>query len=317
MKKLGLIGAVLLLVATPVWAVHSRVDITCTADGNVVTVNYKVNPTADEPNKVRALALDIMVDNPAKINDVNNYPVYNVNDPTSYQQKYWVYPGSIVITNGIVTDSNTPVASATRFPVGTLPGLDSNGVTVEMGSLYSPTGDNSPNAPGTSGTLLKFKVCHVFNGCKVKIRENVIRGGVVLTNPTADPDVNSPDYTFNLECFSSGYTTYNDWKTLGKPNCWCGIKGTPQWPYQCDGDADNLTQVTGKNYRVYTDDLALLSANWKKKITDVTLNPCADFDHKAQVTGKNYRVYTDDLAILSANWKKKDTALPGNCPRSE
>jgi hypothetical protein len=82
--------------------------------------------------------------------------------------------------------------------MGTLPGLDSNGVTIEMGSLYYPTGDNSPNAPDLSGTLLKFTVCHVFNGCTVEIRENTARGGVVLTNPTIDPTVTiaSPAYTF-------------------------------------------------------------------------------------------------------------------------
>ena len=179
MKKLGLVVAVLMVVAAPALA---TVNITCTADGNIVTVNYAV---ASEPNKVRAFALDITVDSPAWINDVNNL-----------NAKYWVYPGSIVIVNGDVNDYGSPVASPT-FP-GTLGGLDTNGVTIEMGSLYSPTGDSSPNAPPLTGTLLKFKVCHVFNGCKVYIKENAVRGGVVLTNPALDPVVSvaSPAYTF-------------------------------------------------------------------------------------------------------------------------
>jgi hypothetical protein len=184
MKKLGLITAVLMVVAAPALA---TVNITCTADGNMVTVSYAV---VSEPNKVRAFGLDIMVDSPAKINDVNNL-----------NPKYWVYPGSIVIVNGEVNDVGTPVANPydpCTLPGQTQPGLNSGGITIEMGSLYYPTGDNSPNAPGTSGTLLRFKVCHVFEGCKVTIRENVIRGGVVLTNPALDPVVNSPGYTFVL-----------------------------------------------------------------------------------------------------------------------
>jgi hypothetical protein len=182
MKKLGLVVAVLMVVAAPALA---AVNITCTADGNIVTVSYEVS---GEPNKVRAFALDITVQNPANINTID------YNDPN-----YWVYPGSIEIVNGEVNDVGSPVASPT-FP-GTLGGLDTNGITIEMGSLYYPTGDNSPNAPKTGiRKLLKFSVCHVFSGCKVYIKENTVRGGVVLTNPTIDPTVTvaSPAYTFVL-----------------------------------------------------------------------------------------------------------------------
>jgi hypothetical protein len=69
-------------------------------------------------------------------------------------------------------------------------------------------------------------------------------------------------------------------------------------------------------FRVYTNDFNLLVANWKKLITDPTLNPCADIDHKPQGLPK-YRVYTNDYNILIGNWKKRDIQLPGNCPRQE
>jgi len=178
---------VLLVAAAPVWAAKSRVDITCTAEGRVVIVHYKVNPTVEEPNLVRGFGLDITVDNGAKIIDVCDYPVY----PGNYEKKYWVYPGSIVISDGQVTDSNTPVASASD--PGALPGPpDSNGMTIEMGSLYYPTGDGSVNAPDLSGTLLKFTV-DKDQYC-VTITENAVRGGVVLTNPNLDPDVNAPKF---------------------------------------------------------------------------------------------------------------------------
>jgi hypothetical protein len=118
-------------------------------------------------------------------------------------------------------------------------------------------------------------------------------------------------------CFPSWYSTYGDWLALGKPNCWCGIYGNPQWPYQCDGDADNKDSGIPFKFQVFTSDLSLLVANWKKKIDDPTLDPCADFDHKDSGIPFHFRVFTADLATLVANWKKKAAQLPGNCPRPE
>jgi len=117
------------------------------------------------------------------------------------------------------------------------------------------------------------------------------------------------------ECYPQTYSTYGYWIAFGKPNCWCGMYGNPRWPYQCDGDADNLVQGLPK-YRVYTDDFNILVANWKKPPTDPTFNPCADFDHKPQGLPK-YRVYTNDFNILVRNWKKTDDQLPDHCPRPE
>ena len=111
-----------------------------------------------------------------------------------------------------------------------------------------------------------------------------------------------------IECLPSTYSTYNDWLTLGKPSCWC-------WPYQCDGDADGGTETVLK-YRIYGKDLGLIVDNWKRKIEDPLLDPCADIDHKAETVLK-YRVYGKDLAKTVANWKRKDTDLTGDCPRPE
>jgi hypothetical protein len=110
-------------------------------------------------------------------------------------------------------------------------------------------------------------------------------------------------------CFAFTYSSFSDWVALDRPACWCE-------PYQCDGDADGKTSGFPLNYRVYGRDLNLLLDNWKKKIDDPTLNPCADIDHKAE-TFEKYRVYTNDLAILLTAWKKKDAELAGDCPRPE
>jgi hypothetical protein len=99
-----------------------------------------------------------------------------------------------------------------------------------------------------------------------------------------------------------------DWEILGQPDCWCG-------PFQCDGDADGEDSGGISKYRVFTGDLDLIVANWKKKIGDPTLNPCADIDHKDSGGINKFRVFTGDLNILVANWKKKDADLRGDCPR--
>jgi len=97
---------------------------------------------------------------------------------------------------------------------------------------------------------------------------------------------------------------------MGSPLCWCAKPiGSG---YQCYGDADGLTEGALK-YRVSLNDLNIIIANWKKKITDTTLNPCADIDHKYEGALK-YRVSLNDLNIIIANWKKKDSALSSNCP---
>jgi len=299
MRKISLI-LVVLLMAAPAWA---DVAITCSNEGNEVTVSYAVT---GEPNKVRAFALDIVVDSGATITGVND-------DVNPY---YTIYPGSIEIAGGEVTNDGNAVADPCDYPSDTQPGVGSSGITVEMGALYSPTGDSSPNSPPNSGDLLVF---YVDNECNVTITQNGTRGGVVLTNPSVEiVSFTSPGYHVVLDCFPGSYSTYNDWVALGKPNCWCGIYGTPQWPYQCDGDADNATEGISK-YRVYNKDLNQVVACWKKNAADILADPdcaCADFDHKSEGISK-YRVYNKDLNMIVANWKKKDAALPGDCPRTE
>ena len=156
------------------------VDITCVADGNEVTVSYEVT---NEPNLVRIFTLDITVDNGAKI----------VKMPlSSFNQHYSIYPGSIMIneTTGNIDDNGSPIADRSQYPQdspaydGTLPGLGSNGVTVEMGSLYL----NENDAPPWSGDLFQF---YVDNDCTVSIAENAVRKGVVLEDASKTFNLNS------------------------------------------------------------------------------------------------------------------------------
>lgn len=301
MKKFILPLAVLLL-ATPAWA---TVTITVVDEGNcVAAINYAVS---GEPNKLRAVALDIQVDG-GVIEGISDYMKGEGAGfgifPASFRDYITVDAATGEVTTWDVNDY-TPLADPND--PGALGGLGTAGITIEMGALYYPTGDSSPNAPPDSGTLCKLTVSE---NCNMSVAENATRGGVVLTDPSVAPTVDlvGGPVTCADECIKPEWSTYNDWVALGKPDCWC-------WPYQCDGDADGATQLALK-YRIYGNDLALVVENWKRKINDPLLNPCADIDHKYQLALK-YRVYGNDLATVVSNWKKKDSQLPGDCPRPE
>jgi hypothetical protein len=126
MKKI-LFVLVALLFAGPAWA---DVDITAALDATdasecTVIISFDAR---SEPNLPRAFSLDIQADNDANITDV-----------TLLSADYVIHPGTIAInTSGVVTDYGSPVAPQSDLPSDTKPGLDSNGVTIEMGSLYAP-----------------------------------------------------------------------------------------------------------------------------------------------------------------------------------
>jgi len=140
-----------------------------------------------------------------------------------------------------------------------------------------------------------------------------------IWEPLYDQAGASEDMSFILftepGCFPSWYSTYPDWLAYGKPNCWCGIYGNPQWPYQCDGDADGKDSGVPFRFRVFTGDLTMIVNNWRKKID--TADPCADVDHKDSGVPFRFRVFTGDLTMIVNNWRKKDGDLPGDCPRPE
>ena len=162
MKKLVLTLAVVLL-ATPAWA--TDVAITCTDEGGgVVRIDYAVTGAP----KARAFALDITVD-AGVIEAISDF---KVGESTAADKGYGIFPANfsrfitVDAATGEVTtwDVNdyTPVADVND--PGALGGLGTNGITVEMGALYAPTDDSSPNAPDNTGTL-----------CKIKVRNSLLR----------------------------------------------------------------------------------------------------------------------------------------------
>jgi hypothetical protein len=299
MKKI-LLATVVLIIATPVFA---AVDVNCTCDGNEVTVRY-VNT---DPNHVRAFALDIILDN----SDADITSVYGY-DPCT--DDYYIYPGSVVVDaeSNSISSYGTPYADQSKYPDGTLPGPpDSNGMTIEMASLYYPTGHTSPNAPADANVLFKFKV-NANTG--VIIQQNTKRGGIVMEDANGPTSANLSGCSVTSHpCFDSDDPNYSEWLDVNEPNCWC-------YTYQCEGDADGLELGDSKAgyYYVEYQDLNKLIGSWKKTWGEAGFNICADFDRTLNGDFKAgyYRVQYEDLNILVANWKadafaKGDNWQPG------
>lgn len=310
MKKV-ILALVVALLASPAMAV---VTITATdLDGagpeGLVSIDYTVS---GETELVRAFALDIQVD--AGI--IDGVSGFKTGVSVAGDAGFGIFPANFsryitVNPDGTVADwaaaGYSPVAEA--GDPGALGGIGTDGITIEMGSLY----DGDANKPANSGTLC---IVDVNESCNLTITLNAVRGNVVLEN-AAEPTVDLQGCQVQKGpevCFPQTYASYNDWVQMGKPDCWCAPpKGSG---YQCDGDADGVTSGIPFNFRVFTGDLSKVIDNWRKKIDDPTLDPCADIDHKDSGIPFRFRVFTADLAVITTNWRVKDAGLPGDCPRN-
>lgn len=263
MKKI-LFVLVALLFAAPAWA---SVDITMAQvdDTNEVIISI----TSTEANLIRAYSLDI------KLAANGGDPDPNILEVAVLNAGYWAFPGTIQIdASGNVTSLGSPVAEYGDLPQDTLAGLDSNGVTVELGSLYAPVGPGSPNAPAQNGALLSVKVSD--SAC-ITITANESRAGasgVVMEDPDESPTVNLPG-TLCIEVITVPPTC---WDNAGE----CG--GQMLGDATCDG-AVNLA------------DLFALKAAWGAVPPWVAPKCCADFNQSGAVN-------LADLFVLKANWGK-------------
>jgi hypothetical protein len=327
MKRLAACLALLLLAKPASAAVQI---IVAPEAGNKVAINYKT--TSGE--KVRAFALDVSV-NGGTILAISDFIS---GESTADKPGYGIFPGNfgryvtVDATTGVPdwgTSLYTPIADP--CDPGALGGLGTSGVTIEMGALYSPPTDSSPNAPLSSGTLCKLTLSQA---AKVTVSLNQIRGGIVLTNPSVTPTVDlsqaqsvssavSPTATSlsSLSVQTANDADYAEWVAVGKPTCWT-------FPRQCRGDADGKTEATPDGGTTYVGqaDLNVLVAAWQvleppfgPGIASISGGICADFAHDkggSAATGY-YRVGTTDLNRLVANWLVKEApagpGIPADC----
>jgi hypothetical protein len=316
MKKLRMLLAVL-VAASPALA---AVRITAVPDGTKVAINY-----ATDGEKVRAFALDITVDK-GKIVTISDFIR---GESTAAKPGYGIFPANFARYITVNADTGevakwdvndyTPVADPCDS--GALGGLGTNGITIEMGALYYPTADNSPNAPPNSGTLFKLTLSETAT---VTVALNEIRGGVVLTDPEKPATVTLSQATAVVAAGSnaapSSGSDYAEWVAVGKPACWTYAR-------QCHGDADGkaVAGATG-TYYVGTDDLNILISAWQAKeapfgpgIASIENGICADFSHDKEGNAETgwYRVGQNDLNILIANWLVKESpagpGVPADC----
>ncbi len=300
MKKI-IFPLVVAVLAAPAWATVA-ITVTDLGDGKAA-IDYSGTELA------RAFALDITVDagtieavSDFKVGDDNNgYGIFPANfsryitvDPVSGNVTDWAIAGY-----SPVADPNDP---------GALGGLGTNGITLEMASLYDT------KAPPLAGRLCVVKVSEA---CKVSVITNATRGNVVLENASqATVDLAGATNVQIGSTTGGGYTGPHpeEWQAVGKPDCWIASLN----PRQCRGDADGASQ--GKQqFWVSTNDLDILIAAWNKtfdqisgqKVGNVPL-VCADFDQLSQGKSK-FRVSTNDLDILIANWQLANQPAP-NCP---
>jgi hypothetical protein len=179
MKKTTLILAVLFF-AAPAWATNVTVTATQVGDTNQVEISY-----VSDGNLPRAFGVDITVTDG---NIVDCIPA-TVGECNDLVRGFGIFPGTIQIDDdGNVTDDGTPVAPSDD--PGALGGINTNGITIEMGSLYTDV-----NAPASSGVLCTIVVTE---SCTVNIAGNAARCGegspdlgVVMENPD---EVVTPTY---------------------------------------------------------------------------------------------------------------------------
>lgn len=294
-----IVALLLVTLTAPAWA-SVAITVTDLGDGKA-GIDYSGTELA------RAFALDITVD-AGTIDAISDFAVGDDNNgygifPANFSRNITVDPETGEVSDWSVA-GYTPVADA--GDPGALGGLGTNGITIEMGSLYDT------KAPPLSGRLF---IITCSEPCKVTVATNATRGNVVLE----DASEAVVDLTGATEIQIAGVGGYTgpkpeDWQAVGQPDCWLSSIN----PRQCHGDADGASQ--GKNkFWVSTNDLDVLIASWNKTFAELDGQMiggvpliCADFDHTAQGKQK-FRVSTNDLDILIANWQAAD-APAADCP---
>lgn len=286
MKKM-LFVLVALLIAAPAMADVNLSLTEVSNDGNEAVIAISYTTTAGEA--IRAVAIDLSSDGDANIVDVN-----------CVSDDFTIYPGSINIAgSGEVSDDGSCLCDDSY--AGTLGGLDTNGVTLEMGSLYV----GAANAPADSGVLAEITVAG-YDAVDVCVTLNAIRGGVVLEDPDAAVTVGLDCTTVTLnpvpvtDCVKSSAPFYADWQAWGEPDCWCYAK-------QCRGDL-NGSSFIGKPVSLADLNLFKLAFNLGDvDLAAVANGICADLNH-ASFIGK--RVSLADLNTFKLYFNLAEASVP-------
>ena len=302
MKKI-ILALTILAMVVPAIAAPSAVTVTAVDEGGgVVALNY-----TSGPNLPRAFALDITV-SAGVISDVN----------VTGAQPFNIYMGTIDVnqSTGVIDSNGTPVAPQSDAPGGTQGGLETDGITIEMGSLYEKGVEPDPCA---SGLLIKVTVTE---NCTLSIDENTTRGGIVMEDVSIEPDVTLTGVVVtSCSCFPTEHDDYAEFVAVGSPDCWC-------YPRQCHGDAEGTVEGNpGAGYwYVGAPDLNIFVSAYLVKeppkgvgMASIPNGICADFAHDQEGNpGAGYwRVGATDLNEFITYYLVKEPpkglGVPADC----
>ena len=176
MKKY-ILGLIVLAIAVPGLA---DINLTVQDVNGLAAIYYECT----DNEIVRAFALDITVDTGSII----GISGFHIGESTAQKQGYGFFPASfrnyleVDPNTGDVNDWNvenyTPLADVNDAPENTLAGLETDGVTLELGGFWIP--DDELAIPGPVGLLCLLELSEKAT---VSIAPNKIRGGIVLTSP--------------------------------------------------------------------------------------------------------------------------------------
>jgi hypothetical protein len=172
MKSLSL----LLLLWLLLYPARGAVVVFVQATNGLANINY----TCTAGETVRSFALDVSVDRGQILAVTNFFRGLS----TAAAQGYGIFPASfrdnITVSSGSNANwsvaSYSPLAAAADNPAGTLPGLNSSGVTLEFGALWDPTVPVA--APPAHGTLCALQLSQTAN---VSLSANAARGGLIAS----------------------------------------------------------------------------------------------------------------------------------------
>jgi len=291
MRKLCFVLTALLLTAPS----FAGVDVSCVQVGDPEDGTVQVSYTAsDDANRPRAFGLDITLDNGMLIGDIVS---------GSESSDYWVYPGTIEITSGSITNPGTPMAPG--VDPGALGGPDTSGMTVEMGSLYNdPCDPEHDTAPALTGVLFQFTVYNAPN-CTVTISGNSARGNVVLEDTEQATDVTygtCPVVMEAADCFQVGNVIGGDTITQAMRDIWLTLTPAQQavWCVSCFSYGD----TNGDCLLDYGNDVQTLKTGYANFTQSSIYDPLCDFNKDGAID------YGNDVQRLKANYP----TCPGTCP---
>jgi len=157
---------------------RSAVNVVVQDSNGVAAIRYEC--TAGEV--VRSFALDVAVDKGRIIGITNFFR----GESKVGAQGYGIFPAAfrdhITVSSGTNANWNvigyTPLAVLTDSPGSTLPGLNSNGVTLEFGGLWDVS--KPASIPPAAGILCTLQLSEA---AQVSVAANARRGGVVSASP--------------------------------------------------------------------------------------------------------------------------------------